>query len=440
MKRSSPEPALTSAAFLAYELASAVGFIAFFTPYALFKMAGTPAYRAGIGQRLSLYGWGSETGSESRPIWIQAVSMGEVKSVAPLVHKINERGDPPVFLTSTTETGFRVAGELLGESNAISYFPLDFSPIVSRVLRRVKPRAIVLFETEIWPNFIRTASSLNIPVCIINGRISEKSFRYYKLFPVIFSSIFSRISFAGMQSGRDAEKAVALGAGLDVVEVCGNVKFDAAPPLPVPEEVETMRLGLGLEKGTPLIVAGSTHEGEEAILLEVYQRLLVKLPNVRLLLAPRHPERFNSVETLIRDRGLGVCRRSDSAGVQSHGSNAVILLDTIGELSHIYALASVSFVGGSLAKIGGHNIIEPASFGKPVVFGPHMYHFEDVKEIFLSEGAAISVNDENELFDTISRLLKDSSTAEKLGRAAEGVVEANRGATDRYFDAIEKYF
>ncbi len=438
MKGNSPEPALTSAAFLAYELASAVGFIAFFAPYALFRMASTPAYRAGIGQRLSLVRPRME--SESRPLWIQAVSMGEVKSVAPLIHKINERGSPPVFLTSTTETGFRVAGELLGRENKISYFPLDFSPVVSRVLRRVKPRAIVLFETEIWPNFIRTAAALNIPVCVINGRISEKSFRYYRQFPIIFRSIFSRISFAGMQSDRDAEKAIVLGAKPDVVKVCGNVKFDAAPPEPLPEEIEAMRLGLGLGRSAPLIVAGSTHEGEEAILLDVYQKLLPQVPGVRLLIAPRHPERFDSVEMLIRKAGFGVCRRSNATGVQSHGSNAVILLDTVGELSRIYALASVSFVGGSLAKIGGHNIMEPASFGNPVVFGRHMYHFEDVKEIFLSEDAAICVNDENELFDAMSRLLKDSSTAEKLGAAAKGVVEANRGATARYFNALEKYF
>lgn len=430
----------TSAAFLTYELASAAVFAAVFVPYALFKIVKTPALRSGIGQRLSLRREIRREEAGSAPIWVQAVSLGEVKSVAPLIRRINAWGVRPVFLTTTTETGFRAAQQLLGTGMSVAYFPLDFSPIVKRVLSHVRPRAIVLFETEIWPNFIRAASSHGIPVAIVNGRISEKSFRYYRMVPRIFRNAFSRISFAGMQSDRDVERALALGARPAAVKVCGNVKFDSSPPPPSPEEIEKMRLELKLDKDASLIVAGSTHEGEETALLRMYGQITARFPHVRLLLAPRHPERFEKVATLIRNGGLKVWRKSKSGGAGVQDSNAVILLDTVGELARVYALASVSFVGGSLARVGGHNIIEPASLGKPVVFGPFMHHFQDVKEAFLAEQAAICVGSERELLSVISRLLENSDEAKKIGEAARRVVEANRGATERYFRALEEYF
>ncbi|MBI4832629.1 MAG: glycosyltransferase [Candidatus Lindowbacteria bacterium] len=353
----------TASAFAAYELAFAAGLV-FFAPHALLRMLGTPSYRAGIGQRLSLQGGISEL--PSRPVWIQAVSLGEVKSVTPLIRKIND-DNCPVFLTTTTETGFRVARELHGAGNAVSYFPLDLTPVVKRVLTRVRPRAIVLFETEI----------------------------------------------------------------------CGNMKFDAAPTPPSLDEIEKLRLDLALEGDTPLIVAGSTHEGEDEAVLRAYADILSKSPKARLLIAPRHPERFDAVEELIKGAGFRVRRRSRPA--RGAGAGGVILLDTVGELARVYAMASVSFVGGSLAKVGGHNIIEPASMGKPVLFGPHMHHFEDVKEAFLSDNAAICVRDHKELSSAIARLIENPSCAAELGEAAMRVVAANRGATDRYFEALRKY-
>ncbi len=240
-----------------------------------------------------------------------------------------------------------------------------------------------------------------------------------------------------MQSRRDAERAIALGARPEVVKVCGNMKFDAAPTPPSAEEIEALRLELMLEKDAPLIVAGSTHEGEETAILEVYREVLSKIPRARLLLAPRHPERFDAVEELIRSMGFEVWRRSRSGGADSR---AVILLDTIGELARVYALASAGFVGGSLVGIGGHNIIEPAALGKPVLFGPFMHHFEDVRDAFLSESAAVCVKDGKELLHAILSLLENPSRAESLGEAARHVVETNRGATDRYFHALQKYF
>ena len=431
-----PDSVSDSAAFLAYDVAFALA-SGIFAPYALIRMLGTSSFRAGIAQRLSLRTAIQSGQFPAGPIWVQAVSLGEVKSVTPLVHKINERCARPVFLTTTTETGFRVAAELLGTRNAVAFFPLDFSPIVKRVLMRVRPRVIVLFETEIWPNFIRASSALRIPICIVNGRISEKSFRYYRLIPKIFKNAFQRISFAGMQSPRDAERAIALGANPEAVKVCGSMKFDTMPAPPPPEQIENMRKELKLVKDAPLIVAGSTHEGEEKAVLRAYRRILEKVPNARLLIAPRHPERFDTVEALTRNEGFTIWRKSKLA--QPGSANPVILLDTIGELARVYALASVSFVGGSLANIGGHNIIEPASLGIPVLFGPYMHHFEDVKEVFLSENAAICVRNEEELLGAILSLLEEPSRARAFGKAARRVVDANRGATDRYFQALEGY-
>jgi len=429
-----------SAAFLAYEIVSAAAFTLLFTPYALFKMIGAPAYRVGIRQRLSLWSDRDKARAGANPVWIQAVSLGEVNSAEPLVRMVGGKGEIPVFLTSTTATGYDAAGRLQGPDGNYSYFPLDFSPIAQRVLSFVRPRVLVLFETEIWPNLIRAAHSRDIPVTIVNGRISEKSFRYYKMVPKIFNHVLSLIGYCGMQSEKDAERIVALGARPETIQVCGNVKFDSSPPPPSTRSVEEMRGELRLERDAPVIVAGSTHEGEESALLYVYRKILDGQGRARLVLAPRHPERFDGVEATIRAAGFGVWRKSRASEQADPGPETVILLDTMGELAKVYALASVSFVGGSLAKVGGHNIIEPASVGKPLVFGPHMHHFEDVKDAFIRENAAVCVEDEGQLLRTISGWLENPQKARAVGEAAKRVVESHRGATEKYYQALKEYF
>jgi len=422
----------TSASFAAYESALAAGLL-LFAPYALAKMLYTPSYRAGLAQRLALKVMRNSTRDASRPLLIQAVSLGEVKSVAPLARLIARDADCPIHVTTTTETGQRMARELFSSFAAVSYFPLDFRWITARVLSRAYPRAVVLFETEIWPNFIRTAHRMRIPLAIVNGRISERSFRFYRMAPRIFKSALSWITRAGMQSDLDAERALALGADPQAVAVCGNIKFDAAPEPPSPEQTEYMRTALMLPKDAPLIVGGSTHDGEEAALLKSFQRILQEHHNTRLLLAPRHPERFNEVESLIRSSGFNVIRRSRLSGAPQAppAPGAVILLDTIGELAQVYALAAIAFVGGSLARVGGHNIIEPASLEKPVLFGPHMHHFKDIAQAFVSERAARCVSSDEDLGRQIKSLLEHPSEAQALGRAAKKVVEKHRGATGR---------
>ncbi len=433
------ESFFASAAFATYEIGFGAA-VFLFAPYALFKMISTPAYRAGLAQRFSFsIGHDSQCGGAS-PVLIQAVSLGEVKSVAPLLHLISERTSHCVHVTTTTQTGQRVARELLSPANSVSYFPLDFTWTTRRVLEQIRPRAIVLFETEIWPNFIRSASRKNIPVLIVNGRISERSFRYYRLFPWIFRRTLARINRIGMQTGADAERVVALGADPRVVQVCGNMKFDSVSEPPSGEQVEEIRQALSLPKEAILIVGGSTHEGEEAALLKAFQRLRARNPDIYLLLAPRHPERFDDVETLIRNEGFEVVRRSKHLGSRrSPCAGAVFLLDTIGELVQVYPLASIAFVGGSLVDVGGHNIIEPASLGRPVLFGPHMQNFKNIKEHFLSEHAALCVNSAEELYRCMHMLLEQPEEAAALGEAARKVVERNRGATMRYFELLRDF-
>jgi 3-deoxy-D-manno-octulosonic-acid transferase len=430
---------LTFAAFTAYQAAFFTGAL-FFAPYALVKMLNTPAYRAGLSQRLSLKIVPNKRGDACRPVWIQAVSLGEVKSVAPLIRKIAEKTDCPIRLTTTTETGHQMARELFSSTAGISYFPLDFRWATNRILSRIRPRVLVLFETEIWPNLIKTAVALGIPVVVVNGRISESSSRWYRLLGPIFHYSFSHISRLGMQSASDAERAVALGAEPGAVSVCGNMKFDAVADPPSADRVEQARRTFLLPKNAPLIVGGSTHEGEEKALLHVLKRIQAVRPEVRLLLAPRHPERFDDVEAFIHLEGFKVLRRSNCAGLaHAPDPHTVILLDTIGELAQTYSLSSVSFVGGSLTNVGGHNIIEPASLGKPVVFGPYMHHFKDIKEVFLAEQAAVCVASEEELYHQITRILKSPTKANELATAALRVVKNNRGATNRYFALLKDF-
>lgn len=430
------DPLGTSAAFAVYELAFAAGALAF-APYALVKMLYTPAYRAGLSQRLSLKIVGRAENGAASPVWIQTVSVGEVKSAAPLVRALLQGADCAVRLSTTTFTGQRVARELFPDAVEVGYFPLDFRWVARRVLSRIQPQVVVLFETELWPNFIRTADASKIPVVIVNGRISEASFRYYRMLPWIFRATLSRVSHMGMQSAADAERIIALGANPDAVTVCGNMKFDAVGEAPSRERIEDIRRELLLPHGAPLIVGGSTHEGEEKALLKSLSRIQARRPEVRLLIAPRHPERFEEVERLIRDEGFDVLRRSKpSSPAASPGPKTVILLDTIGELAQVYALASIAFVGGSLADVGGHNIIEPASMGKPVVFGPHMQNFKDVKDAFLLRQAALCIGSEEELHEEVEALLGHHDRARQLGDAARKVVESNRGATLRYLQIV----
>jgi 3-deoxy-D-manno-octulosonic-acid transferase len=361
------------------------------------------------------------------------VSVGEAAAAAPLVEGIRRRWpDLSVVVTTITPTGARIVAERLGRTATHRYFPLDLPGAVSRALDAVRPRFFVGMETELWPNFLRGLAERGIPSMIANGRISDRSFRRYRLVRPLMSRVLGRVSVFAMQSEEDARRIVALGAPADRVVVTGNLKTDLAPE-PSATPWETV---LGLAPGGLLWIAGSTHRGEEGIVVDVFQRLGRQFPDLRLLLAPRHPERADEVARLVAERGLRPVRRSRLPGEDPGG--AVLILDTVGELADLYRLAAVVFVGGSLVAAGGHNLLEPALWRKPVLHGPHTENFRDSAELLASAGGAAVVDSAAALETELVRLLGDAGLRSKMGEAGAAAVTARRGALGETLALVER--
>jgi 3-deoxy-D-manno-octulosonic-acid transferase len=378
-------------------------------------------------------------------IWVHAVSVGELLAVLPLLHRLKDRfPQTRVVVSTTTATGQRLARERLAWADAIFYFPLDWSGPVRRALGAVRPGMIVIAETEIWPNFLRAASERGVPVAFVNCRLSERSYKRLRraasFSPRMFGGFERRVlSFASvymMQSDADAERLAELGAPRDRVVVSGNLKYDLMPP---GRGVLSEWLSRELQRAHrgPVLVAGSLAEGEERPVLEAFAAIEREWPAALLIVAPRKPQHFDSATREIESRGRAVIRRSaldfalDRAGADSviGARGSVLLLDSVGELSGLYALADVVFVGGSLVRAGGHNILEPAIAGRVPVFGPSMENFKDIAEGFRAAGAGIEVADAAALAAAWGELLRDPDERERRGAAAKALVERHRGAT-----------
>ncbi len=377
--------------------------------------------------------------NQGKWLWLHAVSVGEVNAVIPLVRRIKEKHpDLPILVSTVTETGQQLAIKRLeAVTGAIIYFPLDFSWIAGRIINLVQPRLFVMAETEIWPNFLHQLRLHNIPAVIINGRISAKSFHgYCKIIPFI-RRVLADIAFFSMRTQEDAERILALRADPKQVNVTGNIKFDGL--LRPPEESERVRMltALGIPENAPVLVAGSTHSGEEKPLLHAYRKLLANFANLRLIIVPRHLDRLGEIERLISQAGFKFIRKSNING--KNPPKTVIIVDSIGELAMLYGISSLAFVGGSFVPKGGQNILEPAALGKPVLFGPHMDNFQEERYLILSAQAGIQVADADELADHAARLLADPQLAGQLGNNALNMVEQNRGATARTIGIIERY-
>ncbi len=430
------------------------GFFLGMAPVFLLQALSRGRYRKGIRERLGWYpqdllkNQPPEAGvrssvSRCQTLWLHAVSVGEVGAAAPLVPFLKERHpDLHVLVTTVTETGNRVARLKIPEADAILYFPLDFPPAVRRALDAVTPKVVLLTETELWPNFLRECHRRQIPVLLINGRISQRSFKRYRLIRSFMGQVLQGVERFCMQSERSAERIIQLGAPPARVEVVGNLKFDAlAPPLP-DGEMAALREELGLAEGVPVFVAGSTHRGEEEAVLQAFKRVRAAFPDLLLILVPRHPDRLPEVEALLKAHGIPSVRRTalKSPRLPPSGSRPpVILVDTVGELARLYALGDVVFVGGSLQPVGGHNILEPAIYGRPILFGPSMEEFAEIAELFLRRGAALQVRDAGELAARVLELLKDPGLASRLGQAASLTVSSQRGASLRTVGIVEKY-
>lgn len=353
-------------------------------------------------------------------IWIHAVSVGEVMVLGPFIEKIKK--DLPrlkIVLTTTTNTGYYVAKKNFSQSAVVLYSPFDLSFAVRKFFALIRPKVLVIVETEIWPNLMRAAKKAAAPVVIINGRISLRSFKKYSLARPFLKSTLKKIDLFCMQSEGDAERMVAIGADKEKIKVTGNMKFDI--DISMSNKQPVSRQHLGLAENDILIVAGSTHKGEEEILLQVYRDLSKEFKNLKLLIAPRHVNRAPQIKKLIGSM------------------QGVFLLDTIGHLKEFYSISDIVFIGGSLVPHGGQNPIEPAYFSRPVIFGPHMFNFSHIASVLLKEKAAMQVRDEESLKAAVISLIKDPKKARAMGVFAKKAVEENKGVSSRNLDLIKNF-
>jgi 3-deoxy-D-manno-octulosonic-acid transferase len=377
-------------------------------------------------------------------VWVHAVSVGEVRAAKPVIVGLKRRyPGRAVFASTTTETGQRLARERLQLADAIFYFPLDWIVPVRRALRTIRPALVIVMETEIWPNFLHEARRRGIPVVFANARISERSFARYNRWEFLIREFFQRtLSEASMflaQTAEDATRLIEMGAQEDRVEVTGNLKYDGEAPA-------IGRFGAWLESQIreqerwPVVVAGSVVAEEEESVLAAYDILQRRWRRALLVLAPRKPDRFDAAAEIVTAAGWSVARRSALDLTATLDENAdVILLDSIGELAGLYSLADAVFVGGSLAPAGGHNILEPAWFGRPPIFGPSMENFREMAGQFLGAHAAIQVSSGEQLGKVWIQLIEDEPLRERMGKAARELSERNRGATARALDRIAAF-
>ena len=386
-----------------------------------------------LGERLAL----RHHPPPARPCgWIHAVSVGEAIAATPVLEALRRTWPAlPLVVSTVTETGARVVRERFAGVARHRYFPLDFPGVVRRAIASIQPAFFVCMETELWPNLLRALAAHGVPSMIANGRLSDRSFSRYRLVRSAMRRVLADVTVFAMQSDEDARRMIALGAPPERVVVAGNLKHE---PLPDPAgAADLWRRLLGLSAGQPVWIAGSTHRGEEEAVLEAHTRALLDRPNLALVLAPRHPERVGEVLGVLKSRGLAAVRRSDLPARRTPG--AVIVLDTVGELAQLYGIADVVFVGGSLTPLGGHNMLEPALRGKPVLFGPHTHNFREAAGVLVDSGGGRVVRDAHELGGELRRLLADADLRVRLGEAGRDAVAAQHGAVRATLDLIAQY-
>jgi len=377
--------------------------------------------------------------SDKNPIWIHAVSVGEVMATAPLIREIKKTyPDIPILLSTVTETGNFTARHNTRGADHVIYFPFDLNFIVAKMIRTVHPVLFVTLETELWPNFSRCLRLNHIPSMVVSGRISSESFKSYRFFRFFFKKVLTNIDCFCMQTRTDAERIISIGAAPEKVTVAGNIKFDLQIPAITDDEKKDLYKNLHISNRQTIFIAGSTHRGEEEIIIRVFSQLRGKKANLVLLLAPRHPERFDETADLLKKSGLPFVRKTDLAASPAIADKSVILLDTIGELAKSYSIADIVFIGGSMVPVGGHNVLEPAVFSKPVIYGPYMDNFREMSKLLQEKKAAIQVRDTGEFIRQARALLADRALRQKIGETAFAVIRENSGAVDKSMEALIK--
>lgn len=392
---------------------------------------------AGFGERFGFIAPESLARVAGRgPIWVHAVSVGETMAVKPLLQELKRRfPERPLVLSSVTETGRSVA-ITIPEADLVVYFPFDFGFAVSRALRLVAPSLVIVVETEIWPNFLRHARRMGIPAIMVNGRISDRSFPRYLRLSRFFIPILGNLSALCMQSDEDARRIIAIGAPRERVHVTRNLKYDLPVRTLAPTERHELFRSYRLPADALIITAGSTHAGEEEIIADIYRRFASERPDIFLVLVPRHPERVAEVGALLEGKGISCVRWSALDKVEDQPVGGVLLVDTIGELMKLYALSDMVFVGGSLVPVGGHNLLEPASVGAPVLFGPHMHNFREITALVLDARAGEQVHDPVQLEAALHSLAGDETTRKAMGENGRRLMTAQGGAAALHMDII----
>ncbi len=443
-----------------YDAALAVTSVVWLPYYALVKRPGHP----GLAQRFGRYSpeLQAALARPGRPVWLHAVSVGEVLAALPLLEALRARCPGRRWvLSTTTPTGQRLARERLQRAEAaaprpagqrlpsdvtVLYVPWDLTPCVRRAIAAIRPCAFLGLETELWPNLLLRLGAAGVPIAVVNGRISARSFPRYRAARRWLAPALAQVHVWAMQTATDAERVVAIGVPPARVHTLGNLKADIVPPPPAAGQVEALRAQLGVNGTAPLWVAGSTHPGEEAVVLSAWRQVRVDHPSLRLLLAPRHPERVLDVEQAVRQAGATPRRRSSLGDfLRSQppapppapaGAPEIIILDTLGELSQLYALADFVFVGGSLVPHGGHNVLEPAQWAKPVVTGPHTGNFQSLVELLQAAGGLRVVETTEALAAQVRQWLAHPDRRRQAGEQARAAVAAQAGATARTVERL----
>ena len=419
-----------------------VVFFVVMSPYLLYQAIRYRKYVTSLPQRLGILPVSFNLDGDDS-IWIHAVSVGEVLTARALLPELRERYPRlRIFLSTTTITGHQVARNNLQYVDEVFYFPFDFGVIVRRSLRLVRPRLFIMMETELWPNLLRACRAAGVRTLLVNGRISSRSYPRYRAVRAFFRHVLADVDRFCMQSEESARRIIDIGADPARVTVTGSLKFDSLqfPGAAVSDRGQNRVLRyFRITPDRPVVIAGSTLKGEEEPILDAFRRIRSTRPDALLVIAPRKPERFDEVEGLARSHGWNVARRSELR-VDSEPRHDVVVLDTIGELAQLFQVATVVFIGGSLVDAGGHNILEPAVFGKPIVFGPHMQNFGEIAAAFLANNAGVQVRTPRELETVLHELLGDPVRRAGLGAAARALVEANRGARGKSLAAIAQLF
>jgi 3-deoxy-D-manno-octulosonic-acid transferase len=411
-------------------------------PYYLLKMIFTGKYRQSLIPKLGGRQAQILAGLTAAPrVWVHAVSVGEVTAAAPIVASLKQkRPDVEIIFSTSTETGQEMAHRLVQGVAAFIYFPLDIPCVVHKVIRLARPDVFALVETELWPNFLKVCSLYNVQALMVNGRISPRSFHKYQLTNFFWKRILTNLCAAGMIAQIDAERLKSIGIDHAKIQILGNAKYDSLAAMASPELQEEIACLFKVQKNERFFVAGSTHQGEEEIIVDVYLELIKSYPDFKLVIVPRHIERTKDVLELLHKRNLqDVITVTEIKAGKGRQGERIIVVDVIGELFKVYSLATVVYCGGSLVPKGGQNILEAAAWGKVIFYGPSMEDFTEEKVLLESAGAGVEIKDTADLLHGIIHLLENPGELEQRGARGKAVVLANMGAAVRYADLISKY-